>query len=104
AGLQFALPVSAVEGIPPGAGGRPLVAVDPEGEPLGPAALPPRALLAFGTEREGVSAGLLEQAEARVAIPMRPGVSSLNLATSVAVVLFAMRLGDARGGGDSPSA
>jgi TrmH family RNA methyltransferase len=88
AGLQFALPVAAVEKVEPGAGGRPLVAVDPEGEPLAPGTLPPRALLAFGTEREGVSAELLERAEARVAIPMRAGVSSLNLATSVAVVLF----------------
>jgi TrmH family RNA methyltransferase len=95
AGLQFALPVAAVEDeeIEAGAGGRPLLAVDPEGEPLAPGALPPRALLAFGTEREGVSAGLLDRAEARVAIPMRAGVSSLNLATSVAVVLFAMGLG-----------
>jgi TrmH family RNA methyltransferase len=101
AGLQFALPVTAVEEVAPGAGGRPLLAVDPEGEPLRPGSLPPRALLAFGTERDGVSAGLLERAEARVAIPMRPGVSSLNLATSVAVVLFATRLGgeDPGGGG-----
>ena len=88
AGLQFALPVTAVAALPPGAGGRPLLAVDPEGEALAPGSLPPRALLAFGTERDGVSAELLERAEARVAIPMRPGVSSLNLATSVAVVLF----------------
>jgi TrmH family RNA methyltransferase len=94
AGLQFALPVAAVEDeeIEAAGGGRPLLAVDPEGEPLAAGALPPRALLAFGTERDGVSAALLDRAEARVAIPMRPGVSSLNLATSVAVVLFAMRL------------
>jgi TrmH family RNA methyltransferase len=95
AGLQFALPVAAVEEVAPGAGDRPLLAVDPEGEPLGPGLLPPRALLAFGTERDGVSAELLDRAEARVAIPMQPGVSSLNLATSVAVVLFAMRLAGA---------
>jgi TrmH family RNA methyltransferase len=93
AGLQFALPVAAVEAVEPGAGGRPLLAVDPEGEPVAPSEVPPRALLAFGTERDGVSAELLERAEARVAIPMRAGISSLNLATSVAVVLFAMRLG-----------
>jgi RNA methyltransferase, TrmH family len=93
AGLQFALPVAAVETVEAGAGGRPLLAVDPEGEELASGALPPRALLAFGTERDGVSAELLDRAEARIAIPMRAGVSSLNLATSVAVVLFAMRLG-----------
>lgn len=90
AGLHFALPVAAVEDPP--AGDRPLLAIDPEGERLGLDQLPARALLAFGTERHGLSGGLLERADGRVAIPMREGVSSLNLATSVAIVLFAMRL------------
>ena len=47
-------------------------------------------MLAFGTERHGLSDELLERADARIAIPMRAGVSSLNLATSVAVALFAL--------------
>jgi TrmH family RNA methyltransferase len=71
---------------------RPLLALDPDGEPLDPAALPARAVLAFGTERHGLSRELLDSADARVSIPMRAGVSSLNLATSVAAVLFAWRL------------
>jgi RNA methyltransferase, TrmH family len=91
AGLHFALPVTAVEELP--ASDRPLLAVDPEGEDLRPGEMPPRAVLAFGTERHGLSGSLLERADRRVAIPMREGVSSLNLATSVAVTLFAMRLG-----------
>jgi TrmH family RNA methyltransferase len=91
AGLQFALPVARIERFE--AGERPLLAIDPEGEELAPGALPERAVLAFGSEREGISGELLERADARVAIPMRPGVSSLNLATSVAIVLFAGRLG-----------
>ncbi|HEY0318123.1 MAG TPA: TrmH family RNA methyltransferase [Solirubrobacterales bacterium] len=90
AGLHFALPVAAVESLPES--DRPLLALDPEGEVLRPGALPPRAVLAFGTERHGISSDLLERADARVAIPMRENVSSLNLATSVAVVLFATRL------------
>jgi TrmH family RNA methyltransferase len=90
AGLHFALPVAAVGELP--ASDRPLLAVDPEGEVLRPAELPPRAVLAFGTERHGLSGGLLDRADGRVAIPMREGVSSLNLATSVAITLFAMRL------------
>ena len=53
---------------------------------------PPRALLAFGTERDGLSDELAARADAHVSIPMRAGVSSLNLATSVAAVLFAWRL------------
>jgi RNA methyltransferase, TrmH family len=90
AGLHFALPVAAVEALP--ASDRPLLAIDPEGEDLHPDRLPARAVLAFGTERHGISGELLERADARVSIPMREGVSSLNLATSVAVTLFAQRL------------
>jgi TrmH family RNA methyltransferase len=55
-------------------------------------ALDPRAVLAFGTERDGLSDELLQRADARIRIPMREGVSSLNLATSVAAVLFSRRL------------
>jgi RNA methyltransferase, TrmH family len=94
AGLHFALPVAAVEGLPES--DRPLLAVDPEGEDLHPERLPERAVLAFGTERHGVSSELLDRADARIAIPMREGVSSLNLATSVAVALFSMKIVDAR--------
>ncbi len=90
AGLHFALPVGREEAFD--AGARPLLALDPEGEPLRPGALPPDAVLAFGTERHGLSAELLARADRRLAIPMRPGVSSLNLATAVAAVLFAWRL------------
>ncbi|HWG07740.1 MAG TPA: TrmH family RNA methyltransferase [Solirubrobacteraceae bacterium] len=96
AGLHFALPVARIERLDelgaPGSGRRSLLALDPGGEPLAPGALPADAILAFGTERYGVSDELLARADARVSIPMRPGVSSLNLATSVAAVLFAWRL------------
>jgi TrmH family RNA methyltransferase len=92
AGLHYALPVARLpDGLPP-APDRPLLALDPAGDPLDPATLPPRAILAFGTERHGLSAELLARADAHIAIPMRTGVSSLNLATSVAAVLFAWRL------------
>jgi RNA methyltransferase, TrmH family len=90
AGLQFALPVAKAAALPPS--DRPLLAIDPEGEELAPERLPARAILAFGTEREGLSGEVFERAEARISIPMREGVSSLNLATSVAIVLFAMRI------------
>jgi RNA methyltransferase, TrmH family len=91
AGLQFALPVARLDAIP--ATDRPIVALDPEGEPLAARSergvrIPPGAVLVFGSERRGLSAGVLERAEHRVAIEMRPGVSSLNLATAVAVTLF----------------
>lgn len=105
AGLHFALPVAPVAPYSPmggekshtapeqlAVGDRPLVAIDPGGDELRPSDLPPRAILAFGTERYGLSDGLLERADARLGIPMREGVSSLNLATAVAAVLFAQRL------------
>ncbi|HEY5943753.1 MAG TPA: TrmH family RNA methyltransferase [Solirubrobacterales bacterium] len=92
AGLQFALPVAAAEALPES--DRPLLAIDPDGEELAPERLPARAVLAFGTERHGLSGEVFERADARVSIPMRAGVSSLNLATSVAIVLFVMRMGN----------
>ncbi len=92
AGLHFALSVAAIERLPES--DRPLVAIDPGGEELRPTELPPRAVLAFGTERHGLSAELRDRADARLGIPMRPGVSSLNLATSVAAVLFSQRLAE----------
>lgn len=97
AGLHFALPVARVGVLPDT--GRPLLALDPSGEPMAPGSLPAGAVLAFGTERGGLSAGLRGRAVRRVALPMRPGVSSLNLATAVAAVLYAAGIaGD--GGGD----
>lgn len=89
AGLQFALPVARIEALPES--DRPIVAIDPGGEPLGSSPLPPRAILAFGSERRGLSRALLERATERRGIPMRPGVSSLNLATAVAIVLYARK-------------
>lgn len=91
AGLQFALPVERVDAPPDD---RPLVAVDPDGEPLDE--LPPRAVLAFGAERHGLSAEIRARAERTVALPMAPGVSSLNLATAVAAVLYVVKAGRAR--------
>jgi TrmH family RNA methyltransferase len=87
AGLHFALPVLRV---PPGTTfDRPLVAVDPDGDAAGLRRIPPDAVLAFGTERHGLTEPTRAAAEMRIRIPMREGVSSLNLATAVAVVLYA---------------
>ncbi len=88
AGLHFAVPVARVR--LPEALGRPLLALDPGGQPLLGARVPDRPVLAFGTERDGLSKALLERADARLALPMRAGVSSLNLATAVSGVLFAL--------------
>lgn len=90
AGLHFALPVARLQRLP--AIGRPLLAFDPDGEPMQPARVPGRAVLAFGTERAGLSEELLERADVRIGLPMREGVSSLNLATSVAAALYGLLL------------
>lgn len=89
AGLHFALPVVHVTDV------RrlddlelPLVAIDPEGDELSAATLPAEGLFAFGTERAGLSPELRGRAVRRLRIPMRAGVSSLNLATAVAITLY----------------
>ncbi len=93
AGLHYAVPVARLQRLEQlHERDRPLLAMDPGGDPLEPSELPARALLVFGSERHGLSRELISSADARVSIPMRPGVSSLNLATSVAAVLFAWRL------------
>ncbi len=94
AGLHYALPVARVDfgDLTGPRGGRPLVALDPEGDELTADALPPRAVLAFGTERHGLTENLLAAADFRLRLPMQPGVSSLNLATSVSATLYIWRL------------
>ena len=86
AGLHFAVPVARSRVLR--TGDRPLIALDPQGTALAPGVLPPRSVLAFGTERDGLTGELLAMADARVALPMRSGVSSLNLATAVSAVLY----------------
>lgn len=98
AGLQYALPVTSLD--PEGvervlASDRPIVALEPAGAPMADG-FPARSVLVFGSERTGVSDALLARADRRLALPMRPGVSSLNLATAVAATLYAT-------GGPAPS-
>jgi TrmH family RNA methyltransferase len=80
--------VPAAKADPHTLGHRPLVALHPDGVEISPQAIPDRAILAFGTERDGLSPALLDRADVKIRIPMRPGVSSLNLATSVAITLY----------------
>ncbi|MET8814464.1 TrmH family RNA methyltransferase [Streptomyces sp. NPDC004549] len=86
AGLHFATAVErlGVDELPAG----PLFALDPEGEDIRGTVLPDDAVLAFGSERSGLSAALRARADHLLALPMRPQVSSYNLATSVAMTLY----------------
>lgn len=86
AGLQFALPVGRLDALGPTR--RPVVAMDADGDPLADVMIPDGAIFAFGSERRGLSPALRERADLVVSLPMRRGVSSLNLATAVAATLY----------------
>jgi RNA methyltransferase, TrmH family len=88
AGLHYALPVLRVA--PPDVTG-PILVLDGGGERL--RSVPDDAVLVVGSERAGVGAELRSRADAVVSLPMRDGVSSLNLATAAAAALYAWRLG-----------
>lgn len=89
AGLQYAVAVARVDPVPRWPGR--LVAFDADAPTLRSLTLPANAVLAFGSERRGLSAELLQRADFHASLPMRPGVSSLNLATAVAAALYTMQ-------------
>jgi TrmH family RNA methyltransferase len=83
AGLHYALPVLRVT---PEEVTGPLVLLDADGDPS--VGLPTDGVLVVGSERSGVGHALRARADVVLALPMRPGVSSLNLATAVAAALY----------------
>lgn len=89
-GLQFAVPVAMTDLLE--SRGRPVVAVDIDGEPMDTASLSPDSILVVGGERHGLPGWVREVATRTVGVPMRPGVSSLNLATALAAVLYSWRI------------
>jgi tRNA (guanosine-2'-O-)-methyltransferase len=68
----------------------PLVATHPDGE-LAPEDLAamPRLALVLGNEREGIRAEILRACAARVRVPMRGFVESLNVSVTAAILLHA---------------
>ncbi|MFF2651374.1 TrmH family RNA methyltransferase [Streptomyces sp. NPDC058045] len=98
AGLHFATAVERLDqheeeyadggvvgaGLPEG----PLLALDADGEDIRGLRIPDDAVLAFGSERSGLSPAVRARADRLISLPMRPQVSSYNLATSVAMALF----------------
>ncbi|MGW1895232.1 TrmH family RNA methyltransferase [Streptomyces sp. NPDC002004] len=93
AGLHFATAVERLDvaELPPG----PVFALDAGGEDIRGLVIPGDAVLAFGSERSGLSPELRKRADHLVSLPMRPQVSSYNLATSVAMTLFHWSAGPA---------
>jgi TrmH family RNA methyltransferase len=84
AGLQFAIPVARIATIP--MTDRVIIGLDADGADMG--VLPSNSILVFGSERDGIGDDLRSRITRRVRIPMRAGVSSLNLATAVAIMLY----------------
>jgi len=87
AGLTFALPVIRTDAWPDT--DRPVLAFDPSGRDLNGVVVQPGSMMVFGTERDGLSPAVRDRADEVVRIPMAPPVSSLNLATAVAIALYA---------------
>jgi TrmH family RNA methyltransferase len=88
AGLQFALPCRRVDALTGVARRR--IGFDAGGTPLAAGRVAPGAALVFGSERHGLTAATRGAMDDLVALPMRPGVSSLNLATAVAAALYTL--------------
>ncbi|MFI9006879.1 TrmH family RNA methyltransferase [Actinosynnema sp. NPDC053489] len=86
AGLHFALPVGRLSGVDDVDGT--VIAFDAGGRDLRDVRIPDDAVLAFGSERHGLSALVRDRADLVVSLPMRPKVSSYNLTTSVAMGLY----------------
>jgi TrmH family RNA methyltransferase len=87
AGLHYALPVLRVE---TNEITGPVVVLDADGDDI--ESVPSDGVIVVGSERAGVGSELRARADAVVRLPMREGVSSLNLATATAAVLYLWRL------------
>lgn len=87
AGLLYAVPVfqASLEEI---SSNRSIIALDPLGKNIQTFTIPNTVVLVFGTERYGISKSTLERSDVVLSLPMKQGVSSLNLATSVAATLY----------------
>jgi RNA methyltransferase, TrmH family len=91
AGTHFAIDVDHVSDIDLDTVEGPIFGLDADGADLFHADIPPGAVIAVGAERSGLSDGLRSRLDGMVSLPMRSGVSSLNLATSVSAALYLMR-------------
>jgi len=68
-----------------------IAAVAQNGTPLTEVDLRGPALILVGSEGAGLPAAIVDRADARVTIPMRGGVDSLNVAVTSAVLLYEAR-------------
>ena len=92
AGLHYALPVLSECSLSDlKNGGRRVISLDPEGGVINKSLIPTNSILVFGTERHGISEKTLGRSDLIMRLPMKAGVSSLNLATSVSATLYCLK-------------
>ena len=94
AGLQWAIPIAyhpkeAAPSLLPKLQPLALLAATPAAQPIAPTTpLPHNGWFAFGGERHGIPQEVARFAASTYTIPMREGVSSINVASAVAVVAY----------------
>jgi tRNA G18 (ribose-2'-O)-methylase SpoU len=62
--------------------------LDENAEPLGEVQPPPRSLVVFGNEHDGLSEDWIEVCDRKITIPMRGGTDSLNVAVAAGIFLY----------------
>jgi len=72
------------------AAGVPLWGADASGQPVSSVAAPARLALALGNEGGGLTAGVRGAVDQLVALPMTPGVESLNVGVAAGILLYAL--------------
>jgi TrmH family RNA methyltransferase len=65
-----------------------IVTAGPDGSPLGTVDLPRPFALVLGNEGAGAESMLAREARARITIPLRSGVDSLNVAVAAGILLY----------------
>lgn len=91
-GLHYAIPVIKASDNPFGYN-KPVFAFDDKGIELAGVSTPKNCIAVFGGERSGINEEIKERAEQVLALPMREGVSSYNLATSVSMAMYEIMRG-----------
>jgi TrmH family RNA methyltransferase len=71
--------------------GVPLWGTDAAGTPVGELAPPSRLALAVGNEGAGLKPSVRDACGTLVALPMAPGVDSINVAVAAGIALFALK-------------
>lgn len=93
AGLQFALNIQKITLEDINNLKLPIICFDERGEELNSKLkeqIPKKAIYVFGSERDGITKNLKSISNKVVKLPMQKGVSSMNLATSVAAALYCL--------------